>query len=201
MKHEGSPGAREILSDIGLGPVELDRLARYEKLLVEVAIPRGIISSGDRARLFERHVADALRAVPLVGLASEVIDLGSGSGVPGVPIAVALPKNRMILAETRRSRVSFLELVRDSLPLSNCEVFHGRAEEAVGPFDVCLARAFAPPALSWQIASRLLKPAGRLLYWGGSGFDPRQAPDDVSVELATTSALANAGPIVIMTRQ
>lgn len=201
MKHEGSPDGREILPNLSLGPVELERLARYEVLLLEVAIPKGIISSADRARLFERHVADALRAVPLVGSADEMIDLGSGSGIPGVPIAVALPRNRIILAETRRSRVSFLELVRDSLPLPNCEVFHGRAETAVGPFDVCLARAFAPPMTSWQIASRLLKPAGRLLYWGGSGFDPSQVPEDVSVELVATSALANAGPIVIMTRQ
>jgi 16S rRNA (guanine527-N7)-methyltransferase len=204
VKHEG-PGqpSNDPIEALGaeLDPSAWDRLRAYEELLVEIAIPRGMVAAGDRDRLFERHIADSLRAVALLGTATEVVDLGSGAGLPGVPIAAALPLVHVVLAESRQTRAAFLDLVRDSLPLPNVEVVHAPVAQIPSTFEVCLARAFGSPARSWEAATRLLGPGGRLLYWAGRSFRAQDVPEGVPFEVVATSALANAGPIVIMTRQ
>jgi 16S rRNA (guanine(527)-N(7))-methyltransferase RsmG len=180
--------------------LELDR---YEALLREKALPLGMVSHGDLPRLRERHVLDSLRGGPLLpGGTQSVCDLGSGAGLPGIPMAIAWPEVRFTLAEARRTRAAFLELAVQELGLVNVAVYAGRIEELAGPFDVCLARAFAAPAEAWSTASSLLSPHGILLYWAGEAFD---AP---SFERAThvrarpaTSTLAGYGPVVIMSRQ
>ena len=132
-----------------------------------------------------------------------MIDLGSGAGLPGVPLAIVRPGTRFVLAERRRSRAAFLEVVADRLPLANVEVYAGRRGGRAGVRSTsCLARAFANPVKAWEVARELLDDEGRLLYWAGLGFDPeRDRPPGVRLELFPTSGLANGGPVVIMTRQ
>ena len=183
-------------------PSLLASLDAFEELLLERAIPMGMVGPEDAPRIAERHIGDSLRAAPLLAQAERVIDLGSGAGLPGVPLAIVRPGTRFVLAERRRSRAAFLEVVADRLHLANVEVFAGLAEDVTGPFDVCLARAFASAARAWEVARELLVDEGRLLYWAGAGFDPeRDGPAGARLELFPTSGLANGGPVVIMTRQ
>lgn len=199
MKHEA--WARWV-APLPVDPQLLASLDAFEELLLERAIPMGMVASEDAPRVAERHIGDSLRAAPLLAEAERVIDLGSGAGLPGVPLAIVRPGTRFVLAERRRSRAAFLEVVADRLPLANVEVYAGLAEDATGPFDVCLARAFANPVKAWEVARELLDDEGRLLYWAGLGFDPeRDRPPGVRLELFPTSGLANGGPVVIMTRQ
>ena len=107
-----------------------------------------------------------------------------------------------MLAERRRSRAAFLEVVVDRLHLANVKVYAGVAEDVTDRFDVCLARAFANAAGAWEVARELLDDEGRLFYWAGEGFDrERDRPPGARLELFPTSGLANGGPVVIMTRQ
>jgi 16S rRNA (guanine527-N7)-methyltransferase len=144
---------------------------------------------------------DGLRAAPEVPDTASVLDLGSGAGIPGIPLSIAL-SNPVTLSESRRGRVAFLEAVIDRLHLTNVEVVLGKAEQIGRRYDVCVARAFSSAGGTWKVAEPLLEPGAELIYWAGSGFDPAElAPLRVSWRLSTRSDLADSGPLVIMGRQ
>ena len=202
MKHEGLRSAVASLG-VPLTVGQAEQLERYETLLRDRAAALGMIARGDIHRLRERHLLDSLRAVRAIpDRAGTLLDLGSGAGLPGIPVAIARPDLRIVLAETRHQRIGFLELVARELGLNGVAVHAGRAEEAPGPVDVCLARAFRDAAGSWLVAERLLVPGGHLLYFGGARFDrDRDVPKGAHALIAPATTLANAGPLVIMTRQ
>jgi 16S rRNA (guanine527-N7)-methyltransferase len=202
VKHEGLIREAATLG-VTLDVEQAARLDRYEALLRERAAGLGMIARGDLGRLRERHILDSLRAVPAVPEdAGETVDLGSGAGLPGIPVAIARPEVHVILAESRRQRIAFLELAAAELGLANVSVHPGRAETAPSPAGVCLARAFRDARGSWEVAQMLLGPGGRLVYFAGSAFDPaRDLPATAAATVLPTSPLANAGPLVIMTRQ
>lgn len=203
VKHEGLTAVAAALG-VDLEPEQVARLERYESLLVDRATAMGMIARSDLPRLRDRHLLDSLRAVPPLPLGPlEVVDLGSGAGLPGIPVALARPDVHVILAETRQQRIAFLELAADQLGLANVSVHGGRVEEAPpGAADACLARAFRDARGSWAVARLLLKPAGRLIYFAGASFDPgRDLPPEAAATVLPTSPLANAGPLVIMTQQ
>lgn len=196
VKHEGWVPAR--LSD-----PQRDLLDRYEELLRSVAVPKGMVAASDAAELWERHILDALRLVPLLPAdAARLVDLGSGAGIPGIPVAVADATLEVTLSETRSPRIAFLELVVERLGLRSVHVFPGRAEELPeAGFDLCVARGFGDPLRSWDTAEPLLRPRGGLAYWAGRTFEPADVPPGARVERIGEPALERGGPIVIMTRQ
>jgi 16S rRNA (guanine527-N7)-methyltransferase len=204
MFHVKHQGWAEELQRLGteIEPSRLDALAAYEEALRDRAIPRGFVSAGDADRLWERHILDSLRALPEIPHGSRVADLGSGAGLPGLPLAIALPSCSFTLVELRRGRVAFLEAVLDDLSLGNADVFLGNADRVQGRFEVCLARAFSSPAGSWSMAVPMLEEGGRLIYWAGARFDGAQLDDlGLSWRVSTPSGLAESGPLVIMGRQ
>jgi 16S rRNA (guanine527-N7)-methyltransferase len=202
VKHEAWGRWGDLLG-LEIDAATAERLDAYERLLLEKALPLGMIGRADREHLHERHVVDSLRAVPLLGPAPmQVVDVGSGAGLPGIPLALARPDLSFCLTELRRRRVAFLELAVDDLQLRNVRVFAGKVEGLTGPFDVCLSRAFAEPARAWTVAESLLSQSGKLLFWAGRSFDVTSGtPGGARISVSTAPELADAGPVVIMTRQ
>jgi 16S rRNA (guanine527-N7)-methyltransferase len=196
-------GLRAQAGSLGvlLDPSQASRLARFEELLVDRAIPLGAVSSSDAPRIRERHILDSLRAAPVVESADLAADLGSGAGLPGVVVAIALPRLRMLLVERRPRRAALLELVVEELGVSNATVFAGRVAE-MPPVDVALARAFAPLDEAWAQARGILRPRGRLVYFAGGETKVPVAPEGAAIlEVLGTPVLESAGALVIMTRQ
>jgi 16S rRNA (guanine527-N7)-methyltransferase len=114
--------------------------------------------------VIDRHLVEsfALRA-HIKG--TQVADVGSGGGLPGVPLAIAEPERRFTLIESRAKRVRFLRHVVGALELKNTVVAHSRAEDlqVERPFDTVLARAVAPPAELLGICRHLTAPGSILL--------------------------------------
>lgn len=185
-----------------LSAAQLTALDAYEEMLRDLAIPRGMIAPADRQQLRARHILDSLRAVPYidadVGL---VVDLGSGAGLPGIPVAVARTDLALTLTEPRQARAAFLELVIERLGLASVEVFAGPAEELEVAAGVCLARGLGDVSRTWAIAEMILRPSGDLIYWAGRTFRAGDAPEGVRIRDRGKAALESGGPIVIMTRQ
>jgi 16S rRNA (guanine527-N7)-methyltransferase len=201
VKHEGWDDLASSLH-VPLSADMREKLGSYERLLLDRAVPLGMIGSGDVPALRSRHIADALRAVTLIPRGAAVIDLGSGAGIPGVPLAIARPDLVVTLTELRRKRAAFLELVLDEIDLPGTRVHFGRAEDLPRRSDMCVARAFASLRGTWEVADRLLRADGTLLYWAGAGAaSAPDVPAGTSIRTFTTSTLAETGAIVIMTRQ
>ena len=114
--------------------------------------------------LVDRHLVESLALRGLLR-GERVADVGTGAGLPGVPLAIAEPGRRFTLIESRAKRVRFLRHVVAELELANTEVAHGRAEDlrVDAPFATVLARAVAPPAELLAICRPLTAPGSILL--------------------------------------
>jgi 16S rRNA (guanine527-N7)-methyltransferase len=151
------------------------RLARYEALVRRWSERLDLVGARDLERFSERHVEDSLRALPLVRAlpAGAAVDVGSGAGLPGIPLALAQPERPWRLLEPRRRRAAFLEEVVRELGLA-CEVLPVRAEEAAASavlrraHVVATARALAPPERAWRLLEPLLRAGGAGLLWVGA---------------------------------
>jgi 16S rRNA (guanine527-N7)-methyltransferase len=138
-----------------------------ERWLEEVLATPGLTSLASVEEARRVLLDDALRAAPVVGAADgPVIDVGSGGGSPGIPLAVALPEVPFTLLETQRRKAQFLE--RFARDLTNVEVVWGRAEEQpVDMFAVAVAKALARPPVAAELCLPLVRPGGVALLWVG----------------------------------
>lgn len=149
------------------------KLSAYEDL-VRVWAPRlDLVSPSDLDRFNERHIEDSLRVLALLDDAPEgpCVDVGSGAGLPGIPLAIASDRHWRLL-EPRRRRAAFLEEAVRELEL-DCEVLALTAEQAAQDPDlrhaVATARALAPPSKAFSLVLPLLSRGGLAAVFHGSG--------------------------------
>ena len=114
---------------------------------------------------------DSLRGVEIVReLDGPIVDVGSGGGAPGLPLAAALPDRKVTLLEAERRKADFLERWRERLP--NIEVVWGRAEEQeTDRYGVAVAKALAPPPVATEWLLPLVRPGGAAVLWVGASAD------------------------------
>jgi 16S rRNA (guanine527-N7)-methyltransferase len=187
----------------GLDDSQIGRLRDYAGMLAGQEADIGVVSAGDRDRVWDRHVLDSLRALPCLTPESRTLaDVGSGGGLPGIPLAVARPGTSVSLIESRGGRVAFLEKAVQDLALSNARVLHARAEEVAERHDVCTARALANPRSAWRLASPLLVPGGRMVYFAGRSFREtdleEMAGEGVTTNICAAALFPGSGSLVIM---
>jgi 16S rRNA (guanine527-N7)-methyltransferase len=155
----------------GLDEGQVAQLRRFSELVAGRGADFGVISGADRERVWVRHVLDSLRVLAcLLPEDESLADVGSGGGLPGVPLAIACPDLAFSLIEPRKGRVAFLELAVQELALKNARVLDARADEVSGRFSVCTARALAKPMDTWRLTSPLLAEGGRVVYFAGGSF-------------------------------
>jgi 16S rRNA (guanine527-N7)-methyltransferase len=129
----------------------------------------------DAAHAVDDHLADSLVALELeaVQAAATIADLGSGPGLPGLPLAIALPHASVHLVESSMRKCEFLERAIRRCELSNVEVVHARIERWTASVDLVTARALAPLEVVVEYAAPLLRIGGTLVVWRG-----HRAPED-----------------------
>jgi 16S rRNA (guanine527-N7)-methyltransferase len=142
-----------------------------ERWLEEVIASPGATALPDVATARRILLDDALRALPLLReLSGPVIDVGSGGGSPGIPLAASMPDRAFTLLEAERRKCAFLERFAAELP--NVEVVWGRAEELpVDRYGVALAKALAKPPVATELCLPLVTPGGAAVLWLGPDAD------------------------------
>jgi 16S rRNA (guanine527-N7)-methyltransferase len=132
------------------------QLTNYLRLLLEWNQPHQLDFPNDEDRLAERHIIESLAVLVVWPFAegASVLDLGSGSGFPGVPLIIMRPDLSMTLLESRQKKALFLTTIIRELHLPNCRVVNARAEELAQNsgerFSIVIARAVADLKTLWQ---------------------------------------------------
>ena len=141
-----------------------ERLESYLRELARWGARMNLVGSLEREAL-ETHLADALAAAPHLAAGARVVDLGSGAGLPGIPLAVARPDVAFTLVEIRERRVHFLRHVVRVLELET-RVERVRLEDPPDQaFDVATLRAVAPPAVALASARPWVADQGEIWIW------------------------------------
>ena len=124
---------------------QVDALERYARFLVEEASIAGGIGPSEGGRIFDRHIGDALAFLAgMTEAPGSLVDVGSGVGLPGIPLAIALPSTAVTLVERSSRRTHLLRRVVRMLGLSNTTIVEGDIAGVTGPFDVVVFRASLP---------------------------------------------------------
>jgi 16S rRNA (guanine527-N7)-methyltransferase len=172
-------------SGSGLFGDRLPAARRYAELLMDTAVTHGLIGPHEGARVWERHVLNCAVLAELIEPNARVLDVGSGAGLPGIPLAIARPDLRIVLLEPMARRIDWLRSAVEELKLS-VTVARGRAEEpdvrrAWSGTDVVTARAVAPLSRLAGWALPLLRTDGRLLAIKGASAEVEVARDHAAV--------------------
>ncbi len=143
----------------------LDTARRFAGMLATDGVTRGLIGPKEAPRLWERHLLNCAAVAELLPDRGELVDIGSGAGLPGVVLAMLRPGLRVILLEPLLRRSVFLHECVTRLELANAVVVRGRAEDMTGVIkaDVATARAVAPLGRLAGWAAGVLRPGGQLL--------------------------------------
>lgn len=164
------PSLRGLAERYALEDSAVGRLGIYGALLAHD--PLAPTTVRDPLLVRDDHLADALVALelPAVRQARLIADLGAGAGVPGIPLAIAVPEATVVLIEGNGRKCEFMARAVDLLELRNVEIVHGRAEtwsDGLGTVDIVTARALAALDIVAEYAAPLLKLGGALVAWRG----------------------------------
>jgi len=162
------------LAALGLDttPAMIDRLLRYAGELEKWNRVYNLTSVPPGEASITYHLLDSLSVVPYV-TGETLVDVGSGAGLPGIPLAVYFPEKRFTLLDSAGKKARFLEHVRVAIGLANVDVVQRRVEEFEGSFDIVACRAFASLADIGARTAHLLGTGGRVLAMKGN-LDPEE---------------------------
>jgi 16S rRNA (guanine527-N7)-methyltransferase len=171
---------------------------RLERWLAELVDTPGLTALSDPEEARRLHLEGALAAIPLLER-GPVVDVGSGGGSPGLPLAAARPDLRVDLLESARKKCDFLR--RWASEFENVSVVCARAEEhARGPgrdtYGTAVVRALAPPPVAAEWCLPLVEPGGRAILFVGPSVD-EAAVGTVAAELAAEIEAAPAGFVLL----
>ena len=139
----------------------LETLEEFVGLLKAENEHQNLIASGSIDAIWRRHIVDSLQLLQHVprGTEGAWLDLGSGAGFPGLVVSIATPDRQLVLVESRRKRVEWLQGITERFALTNCRVLGSRIESVdIFPAGVISARAFAPLPKLLAISARFSTP-------------------------------------------
>ena len=157
--------------------VTLDRLARYHALVTEWNARIDLTAVLEPEEMVDRHYLDSAAplALGLIPQGARVIDVGTGAGLPGIPLCILRPDLRVTLLDAQRKRVTFLQAAIEALDLP-AQAVHMRAEDAARDeahreaYDVAVSRAVAATPTLLELTLPFVRVGGRAIAWKGPGL-------------------------------
>jgi 16S rRNA (guanine527-N7)-methyltransferase len=185
------PDLESGLRPLGLDTAVADPLLAYLSLLARWNAAYNLTAIRDPREMLAKHLLDSLAMHAHLDGVGRLADLGTGPGLPGIPLAIARPGLQVTLVESNGKKARFLREAVRQLKLGNARVAESRIEafDAPGSFDAITARALATLPLILELGGHLLKPEGRLLAMKGI------RPDDEIAALPAGWRLAAVHPL------
>ena len=168
---------------------EIEKFYQYMKLLLEWNEKINLTAITDESEIIRKHFIDSLTISKLIKEDTNVVDVGTGAGFPGMPLAIT-KKVKVTLVDSLNKRINFLNIVKEYIELDNVNTVHGRAEE-VGQnekyrekFDYAVSRAVAPINVLLEYMLPLVKVGGYCLCMKGPKvIDEMQGIENVAEKL------------------
>jgi 16S rRNA (guanine527-N7)-methyltransferase len=190
---EFSPEAEPAVAAVIFGD-RLDLARRYAALLIRDSDTLGLLGPREMPKLWSRHILNSAVVSELVPDGATVADVGSGAGLPGIPMAIAQPKAHFTLIEPMERRSDWLKAVVAELGLENVSVLRARAEEVGEVFDLVTARAVSALPKLLRITVPLTRHGGAIIALKGS-----KAAEEIEESKKLSKKLKIAGFEVIHT--
>ena len=173
------------LADLGIALPDAaqHQLLAFRDLLLKWNKTYNLTALRDPAQAISHHLLDSLAILPHFG-SGPLLDVGSGGGLPGIPLAIAKPELAVTMVDTVQKKTTFLQQAVIELALKNVTVHHARVEELQGQYAQISSRAFAELGLFISLTRHLLAPGGRWLAMKGVRPDEelKALPADVTAE-------------------
>jgi 16S rRNA (guanine527-N7)-methyltransferase len=152
-----------------LGDEKIERLVAYADLLREWNAKINLISRRDTENIAMRHIIPCLAIDAVAGFlpGDDVLDIGTGGGLPGIPLAIARESTNFTLLDSIGKKIVAVNDMVSRLGMKNAKTINGRAEEVCGKFDAVVGRAVTNFASFLKYARRLLADGGKILYLKG----------------------------------
>lgn len=157
------------LEKYGLSKETQQKFELYFSMIVEWNEKFNLTAILEQNEVFVKHFIDSLMSEKYVNFANKtLLDVGSGAGFPGIPLAINHPDLSVTLLEANGKKICFLKEVIKKLNLTNVKIIQGRSEEFVGQYDFVTARAVKQLNILLEISSHLVKVGGLFLAYKGN---------------------------------
>lgn len=157
---------------IALPETAIDKLLDYVELLLKWNQTYNLTAIRDGDEMVPQHLLDSLAILPYLKDVQRLADIGSGAGLPGIPLAIACPELAVTLIESVQKKSAFQQQAKIALGLANVSIYSGRIEElklkSNTSFDAVVARAFSDLSLLTKAAAPLLRAEGRIFAMKGT---------------------------------
>jgi 16S rRNA (guanine527-N7)-methyltransferase len=170
-----TPSLEKKLSD-GLASLNIalpkdaqEKLIAYVRLIEKWNKVHNLTAVRELDKMITLHVLDSLTVLPFVAMKNNLLDVGSGAGLPGIPLAIARPDLRVTMLDSNHKKTAFLTQAKTELGLVNCEVINERVElwQTVKKFDAVISRAYSDLREFVDQAGHLLTRDGQMLAMKG----------------------------------
>jgi 16S rRNA (guanine527-N7)-methyltransferase len=175
-----------VAMQLDVSPAQQEKLLDYLALMFKWNSVYNLTSLRDPMQMVTHHLLDSLAAVPAFAQAHNVLDVGSGGGLPGIVLAIVRPDMKVSMIDTVHKKTAFLTQVKAELGLSNVTVYTARVEQlqVSDKFDVITSRAFADLSDFVNWSSHLLADGGR--YIALKGVAPKDEQERLPAEWQVT---------------
>ena len=192
MKHFDRPALSAVLAEgiaamqLDVSPAQQEKLMDYLALMFKWNAVYNLTSLRDPMQMVTHHLLDSLAAVPAFARARNVLDVGSGGGLPGIVLAIVRPDMKVSMIDTVHKKTAFLTQVKAELELANVMVYTARVEQlqVSDKFDVITSRAFADLSDFVNWSCHLLADGGR--YIALKGVAPRDEQERLPADWTVT---------------
>lgn len=189
-------------------PEQQGQLARYRDLLLERSSRMNLTAIRDSGGVDQRLIAESLKLLPFVDAScaygGEIVDIGTGAGIPGIPLAIVRPDITWTLIDATAKKIVFLGEVIEELSLHNVVLYHGRVEELAhedhlrGRYHCLTARAVASLPALLELGLPMVQTGGTLLLPKGSGIsdeldDAERAANELGARIVSSDLLPDTG--------